>query len=126
MATLNQNAIALAATSGNVAAAVATATLPALPGRMTYITGFQVTGSGQTGASTIVDITVGNLGVPGSTVLHYELVSQIGVTIQNTPLIVNFDPPLPATAMNTTIAVTCPSLGAGSTNNCVNAMGFYL
>lgn len=125
MAILNSNAIPLAATSGNVAAAIATATLPALPGRMTYITGFQVTGAGAT-APSVVDVTVGNLGVPGSTILHYELTVATGATIGNQPLIVNFDPPLPATGINTTISVVCPSLGAGGTNNCVNAMGYYL
>lgn len=116
------NSIAVAATSGNVAAAVASATLQALPGRMTYVTGFSVTGSGAT-APSVVDVTLGNLGVTAATILHYELTVATGATVTNEPLIVYFDPPLPATAMGTTITVSCPSLGAGNTNNCVNITG---
>lgn len=115
----------VAATSGNVAAAVANAVLPASPGKMTYITGFQVTGAGAT-APTVVDVTVGNLGVPTATILHYELTAATGVTVTNEPLFVTFDTPLPATGLNTTITVSCPSLGAGNTNNCVNAIGFQV
>lgn len=125
MTILNNNATPLAATSGNVAAAIATATLPASPGRMTYITGFQVTSSGATAAS-IVDITVGNLGVPSSTILHYELSVAGAATTTNEPLVVTFDPPLPATGLNTTISVVCPSLGAGNTNSAVNAIGYMI
>src|SRR6266576_917330 len=110
------NALPVAATSGNVAAATANAVLPAMPGRMTYITGFQVTGAGAT-APSVVEVTVGNLGVPGSTILRYELTVATGATVANTPLVVTFDPPMPATGINTTITVSCPSLGAGSTNN---------
>lgn len=115
----------VAATSGNVAAAIASATLSALPGKMTYITGFQVTGAGST-APLVVDVTVGNLGVPSSTILHYEYTAATGATVANTPLVVIFDTPLPATGLNTTISVVCPSLGAGNTNNCVNAIGFQV
>jgi hypothetical protein len=39
---------------------------------------------------------------------------------------VQFCPPIPASAVNTAIAVACPALGAGNTNNTVNAYGFYL
>jgi hypothetical protein len=34
--------------------------------------------------------------------------------------------PVPATAVNTAIVVTVPSLGAGNTNAAVTAFGFYV
>lgn len=123
MTILTNNCAPLAATSGNVAAAIATATLPGTPGRMTYITGFQVTGAGAT-APSVVTVTVGPLGTPGSTTLSYALTVATGATVGNQPLAIQFDVPLPALTVGATIVVTCPSLGAGSTNNVVNAVGY--
>ncbi|WP_283807294.1 hypothetical protein [Bradyrhizobium sp. Tv2a-2] len=40
------------------------------------------------------------------------------------PLDVQFNPPLPASAANTAITVSCPSLGSGNTNNSVNVYGY--
>ena len=114
------NATMANASSGNVAAAVATATIAAVSGRMNNITGFSVTGSGATaGLPVIVTLT----GVVGGT-LSYIYTAAVGATLPNQPLIVNFPTPLPASALNTAIAVSCPSLGAGNTNNCVNIYGY--
>lgn len=111
------------ATSGNVAAAVASATLSGTSGKTTYITGFQITGSGAT-IGVVVDVTVTNL--IGSITYHYEYAAIAGALLMNTPLIVNFSKPIPASAQNTSIVVSCPSLGTGNTNNSVNAMGYQL
>lgn len=119
-------ALPVVATSGNVTAAIATATLPSATGKTTYISGFQVTGAGAT-APSVVDVTVGNIGGPGGpTVLHYELTVATGATVANNPLAVTFNPPLPANGPGVSISVVCPSLGAGSTNNCVNAIGYQI
>jgi hypothetical protein len=45
--------------------------------------------------------------------LTYTYVSVAGVTLGNTPLVVDFAPCLPASALNTAILVTLPALGAG-------------
>lgn len=113
----------VAAASGNVAAGIAAASLPAAAGKTTYISGFQVTGSGATVAA-VVNITVNN--IIGGVTLDYAYEAVAGALLANTPLIVNFNPALPASAVNTAITVSCPSLGAGNTNNSVNAMGFQL
>lgn len=110
------------ATSGNVAAAVATATIPAVAGKTAYISGFDINGGGAT-AALIVNPTVTGV-ISGTKTYTYG--AALGATIINTPLSVIFNPPIPASAVNTAIAVNCPSLGAGNTNNTVNAYGFYI
>lgn len=113
-------AIPITASSGNVAAAVATATLAGAVGLTTYITGFEVTGAGAT-APLVVNVTV--TGTVSGT-LTYTYTAATGATVPNQPLIVQFAPPIPASATNTAIVVSCPSLGAGNTNNTVVAHGY--
>jgi len=111
------------AASGNVAAATATATLAAGgSGITTYITGFQVTGSGATAGLPVL-VTVTNV-ITGT--LTYVYCAAAGVLVANTPLIVQFAKAIPASAANTTIVVSCPSLGSGNTNNAVVAHGYQL
>lgn len=110
----------VAASSGNVAAAVATATLPAVSGRLNYIMGFSATGSGATLGLPIVCTVTGLTGGTES----FIVTAAAGVLIGNNPLNVNFPAPMSASAINTAITVSCPSLGAGNTNSAVNAWGY--
>ncbi len=110
------------ASSGNVAAAIATATLPAVAGRTTWLTGFDITGSGATaGVPVVVTVTGLSLGT-----LSYVYCAAIGATVANTPVGVQLQNPIAASAVNTPIVITCPSLGAGNTNNIVNIRGYQL
>jgi len=112
----------LTASSGNVAAAVATATLAANATKTTYITGFEITGAGATaGAAVVVTVT----GTIGGT-MSFVYTAATGAAVGNFPLIVDFPEPVPGSAINTAIVVSCPSLGAGNTNNAVVAHGFQL
>lgn len=106
--------------SGNVANAAAVATLAAAAGLTTYISGFTVTGLGATAAG-VVALTVA--GLQGGT-LTYNVPVPAGATVGLTPLSVVFNPPLPASAVNTAIVVTLPALGAGNTNAAVVATGY--
>jgi len=108
------------AASDNVAAGVATATLPAVAGKTTHICGFSITSAGSTAAA-VVSPTVTNT-ISGT--MTYTYASVAGVTLANAPLVVTFSPCLPASAANTTIPVSMPSLGAGNTNTTINAWGF--
>lgn len=110
----------ITAASGNVANAAAVATLAAVTGRTTYICGFTMTSSGSTGAA-VVNPTVTNI-ITGTLTYVYSTVA--GVTLGNVPLIVNFNPCMPANAVSTTIVVTLPALGAGNTNAAVTAKGY--
>lgn len=115
-------ATAITAASGNVAAATAAATLAAVASKTTYITGFSVTGSGAT-AGLPVSVTVTGT-ITGT--LTYTYVAVAGALLSNTPLHVMFPMPIPASATNTTIVVSCPTLGAGNTNNTTVAHGYQL
>lgn len=112
----------LAAASGNVANAPAVATLLSVQGRTTYITGFEITGSGATAGLPVLVTVAGILG--GTLTFIYSAAA--GVLVGNQPLIVEFPAPIPAAAQNTNIVVTCPALGAGNTNNAAVAHGFNL
>jgi hypothetical protein len=116
-----EGSTALIAGSGNVANASAAATLTGTATTTVYISGFEVTGAGATAAS-VATVTVA--GLLGGT-RHYTYTFPAGATVACTPLLVRFDPPLPASAVNTAIVVTCPASGAGGTNNTVVAHGFY-
>lgn len=114
--------VALMNSSGNVANATATATLAAAAGLTTHITGFEITGGGATVGSLVLATVTGLLGGTAT----YTVPVVTGPTLGNAPLVVEFAPPLPASAANTAIAVSVPALGAGSTNSCVVAHGYQL
>src|SRR6185369_5567570 len=111
----------LAAGSGNVANASAVATLTGTATTTVYIGGFSVTGAGATAGLPVVVTIAGLLGGTRSYIYTFAA----GVLVGNTPLVVEFIQPLPASAVNTPIVVTCPAGGAGNTNNAVTARGFY-
>lgn len=112
---------ALTAHSGNAAASTAAATLTGTSTTTVYISGFQCTGGGATLGS-VVNVTV--TGPLGGT-MTYSFAAVAGVLLADAPLIVNFNPAVPASAVNTTIVVSMPSLGTGNTNASCNAQGFY-
>lgn len=112
----------VSASSGNVANAVATATLPAVSGKTTYITGFAITGAGATGAAVVLATLAGLIGGTAT----YVVVAPAGATTSITPLVVQFPMPLPASAVNTAITLSLPALGSGNTNAAVVAHGFQL
>lgn len=114
-------AVPINASSGNVAAGTAAATLAAAGSKFTYMSGFQFTSSGSTvGLPVICTIT----GI--TTTKSYIVTSVAGVLLANAPLIVQFNPPLQSSAVNTAIVASCPSLGTGNTNAVMTADGFQL
>jgi|SRR5579862_204307 len=109
----------LNATSGDVAAATAAATLAGAANKTTYITGFTISGAGATGASVVL-VTI----TDGTWTLTYDLAVVAGAALQNAMVKDTFNPPLPASAPNTAIVVSCPTLGTGNLHNCANAYGY--
>jgi hypothetical protein len=110
---------AVGASSGNVANASAAATLAAVAAKTNYITGFTITAAGATAASVVTATVTGLLGGTQS----FTFSVPAGATVGATPLLYNFIPPHPASAVNTAITVTLPALGAGNTNAAVNVRG---
>lgn len=116
------NAAPLIASSGNKANTSAAATLTPGATQTAYLTGFEVTGSGAVAG---LPVTVTVAGILGGT-QSFTYTFAAGVLVPNQPLIVPFPVPLPASAINTPIVVTCPASGAGGTNNTVVAHGYAL
>lgn len=119
---LPSGATAVNAASGNVANAVATATLAAVAGKTNYVTGFEITAGGATAAALVAATLTGILGGTAT----YIYAAPAGAAVGATPLIVQFQTPIPASAVNTAIAISLPALGAGNTNAAVAIHGFYL
>jgi hypothetical protein len=95
-------------------------TLAGAAGKTTYLTGFEVTGAGATGASVITITVTGTI----SGTLNYSLAIPAGASAGVTPLIVEFAEPIAASGANTAIVLNVPSFGAGNTNASAVAHGF--
>jgi hypothetical protein len=117
-----EGATPLTGASGTVAAGTATATLTSAAGRMAYISGFLITSTGSTAAAVVAPTITGLTG--GTFTMAYATVA--GATLNNPSMLISFAQPIPASAVNTNIVVSVPSLGAGSTNSTVCAWGFLL
>jgi hypothetical protein len=115
-------ATVVTSSSGNVAASAATATLAGTAGKTTYISGFYFTGGGATGASVVNGTITGLLGGTAT----FNIPVPAGATAGVVPLYIDYNPPLPASAVNTSIVVSVPSLGAGNTNAAVSAWGYQI
>lgn len=108
--------------SGTGAAAIVTATIPAVAGKTAYVTGFAVTGGGATAAAIVTAVLSGT--ISGS--LSYVIGVPAGATTTIPTLHLNFSKGVPASAVNTAIVLTVPSFGAGNTNVAVAIRGYYL
>lgn len=114
------NATSVNGGSGDVVAATAAFTMPAVVGKTNYLAGFQLSGGGAT-AATVVQLTI--TGLLGGT-LTYNVPVPAGATLGLQPIVYQFYPPLPASGPNTPIVVSCPSLGAGNLHSSLNVQGF--
>jgi hypothetical protein len=94
------------------AAAANNVSLPAVAGKTNWLTGFEVTGAGATAASVITVTITGTI----TGTLNYQLPIPAGAAVGVTPLVVEFPVPIPASGVNTAIALNVPSFGAGNTN----------
>lgn len=108
------------ASSGNVAAATATATLTGGAQSWTYLTGFEITYGGATAAACVNATITGLLGGTAT----YVICAPAGVAVGGVPLTTRFNPPLQSAAVNTNIVVSMPTLGAGNTNAAIVAHGY--
>lgn len=118
---LPAGATAVSASSGNVAAASATATLGGAAGKTTYISAFTITGAGAT-AGSVVTCSIGTL--VGGSVWSIDVAVPAGATVGIAPIIMALPIPIPANAQNGSISLICPSFGAGNTNAAVTAFGY--
>lgn len=106
--------------SGNVAAATATAALPAVSAKTNFVSGVDFTFAGATLGSVVIATITGLI----TGTISYIIPVPAGVLLAGTPLSVRFSPAVPASATNIAITFSCPSLGAGNTNACANIFGY--
>lgn len=109
------------ASSGNVANAVATATMPAQVGKLNLLNGVVISAGGATAAATV---TCTITGLAGGTV-SFTYGVPAGATVPAAPFDFSFTTPLPAAATNTAIAVSCPALGTGNARMTITAVGHF-
>ncbi len=101
------------------AAVNVTVTLPGAAGLTTYVEGFDITGTGATGALVV------NVNLSGPTnPLFYTLIAAPNINATLTPLSVRFPSPVPASAQNTSISLLVPNLGSGNSNVAATLYGF--
>ncbi len=108
--------------SGTGTVGVVTATLAAASGKTTFICGYSYTGTNAT-LATVGSVTV--TGVITATMSFGFTTLALGITIPDpSPLVQNFYPCIPGSAVNTAIAVNGPALGSGATLATVAAWGY--
>ena len=81
-----------------------------------------MTGAGATAGLPVIVTVTGTI----TGTLSYIYVAIAGALLVNRPMHVSFNPPIPASAVNTAIVVSCPTLGAGNTHNAAVAHGYQL
>lgn len=113
---------ALQSSSGNVAAATASATLAGAASKTTYLAGWSFSAGGATVGSIVNGTITGLLGGTQT----FTVAVPTGATIGCGSLDQNYNPALPASAVNTPIVVSIPSLGAGNTNSTMSAWGYQV
>lgn len=112
----------VSASSAIVGNANAVATLAGVANKTTYITGWTCSSGGATSAAA-VDLAI--TGVLGGTI-HHSYIFPVGALVPAYPVVEQYNPPLPASAVNTSIVVTLPAGGSGNTSASCNAQGFQL
>ena len=115
-------ATALVAGSANAANQSASATLTPAAGKTAYISGFAITGSGATVGLPVAVTVIGIIGGTRSYTYSFAASAILG----NDPLVINYNPPIPASAADIAIQVTCQASGAGGLNNNIVAHGYSL
>lgn len=103
-------------TTGTTAATAAT--LPGVASKTTYLSGFSITSdatAGLAGTATVAGVVTGTM----------SFIQGVGVAPAVSNLTMNFNPPIPASAVNTGIVITSAAAGTGG-NTAVTAWGYQL
>jgi hypothetical protein len=106
--------------SGNVANSAVACTLAQSAGHTTFIAGLIMSSNGATAAlgvtCTLTSVITGTM--------SFSYVYPAIATVTNQPTIIQFNPPIPASAAATTIVGSCPASGTGGTIASLSMWGF--
>lgn len=108
--------------SGNVANATVACTLATAAAKTTYISGFTMTADGATVGLAVSCTLTGTI----TGTMTFTFSYPAGIAVAGAPLIVQFNPAIPASTTNTTIVASCPASGTGGTNAAMSAWGYQL
>lgn len=97
-------------------------TLPAVPGKTNFVSGIEITSTGATAGGVVQATISGVIGGP----IPYVFAVPAGATLGAQPLVIEFNPPLPATGPNVAVALNVPAVGAGATNTTACIHGYVL
>jgi hypothetical protein len=107
--------------AGNtVANAAVTPGLTAVQGKTLYLTMIVITGTGATAATTVLAAITGLLG--GTINIPIGVSADVNASIA--PIIIPFNPPMPASNVGVGIAANMPAFGAGNLNASLQLFGF--
>jgi hypothetical protein len=98
------------------------ATIAAATNVLNYLEGFDISGTGATGAAAI-ELSIAGLAGGTIKVEAFVLAGATAPGWNNNVFSYRFPTPIPASGTNTAISVTVPALGAGNTNVSVTAYG---
>jgi hypothetical protein len=120
-------------TTGNLANQPIQVSLPAVAGQTNYLCGFSITGLGTTAAMVQPVAITGIVGFPVPPITNpvtpptpqFVISAPAGTAaIAISPLVVTFQPPIPALGPNIAITLNVPGFGAGNTNTIGTIWGY--
>lgn len=115
------NASTQSGASANGANAINTATMAAQSGKTNYVCQVTFTADGATSGIAVAPTITGLLGGTRTFAFNFPA----GVLVGAQPLVLNFNPCLPASATNTAISAVLPAGGAGNTQASADIEGWY-
>lgn len=117
-----------ASTNSQAANTAIAASIPAVAGQYSYMSGLFIAGLGATAASVVAcNITNILASDAGSNTWHFNVSVPAGVTValnNGLPIIINFDPPIQSKAVDTALQVNVGAFGAGNTQAVVSVWGY--
>jgi hypothetical protein len=122
-------AVVINTNTASAAAAPVQVSLLAVAGQTNYLCGFSVIGLGATAAAANLPVTISGLAgtilpANGSLTLGLIQVPANSVTTAISPLVMSFQPPIPASAPATAITLNVPIFGAGNTMVIATVWGY--
>ena len=96
--------------------------MPAVPGKTNYVTGIEFTPGNATAVAYVIATLVNILGTTLTFIVQVAGTGAVGSSNNQ----YSFNPPLPASAINTAVTLTMPALGAGNADASVNIHGYYM